>query len=233
MTLRLLPLLAVLPLLVAAAPAVRVDADPEPPTSSRRYSSPKSVFDAYVAAGEKKDYKTALGCLTPDAQKDLAAFTAYMMLYVRKVLPEDSKKTFEPVFEVMKKHGLTEKATEDVKVEEFNPVNMKLPENARQALRKLIKKPVPFMADLVTAQEKAEKNGLGGGGLQKQKTTLEDLKVKGNKATGTIVTSTGGFKMKQKVEFVKSEAGWKMIPAMEYQSDLSDVPPPPKPVEKK
>lgn len=234
MTIRRFSLLILLPLLAAAAPAVRSDHDPEPPSSSTRHASPRAVFDAYVLSSEKKDFRLAMSCLTRDAQQDLAAFTAYLMVYVRKTLPEDAKKPFQPVFDVMDKHGLTEKATEDVSTADFTPLNMKLPEKARQSLRKLIKKPGPFMKDLAVAQEKAEKNGLNGGVVQeKPKTTLEDLKINGNKATGTIVSSTGGFKMKQKVEFVKSQAGWKMIPALEYETDLSAPPPPPKPVEKK
>jgi len=221
---RLLILFALLPLLVAAAPPTSQD-DPEPGYRTRRYNSPRAVFEAYVKAGEKKDYKTALDCLTPDAQKDVAAFTAYLFLSIKSFNPDEAKKTFKPIYDVMDKHGLTEKATSDVKFE-GNP--LKLPEAARVALRKLIKKPEAFMIDMARASEKMQKDGLVPA-QGKTKTTLKDLKIDGNKATATMVTENGNGAgaTKQKVEFVKSHAGWKMIPSQEYESDLPPPPPPP------
>jgi hypothetical protein len=212
---RLATLLALLSLLTAA-PAMGKGDDPEPSISGKRYASPKAVFDAYAATTEKKDYKTALGCLTPEAVKDQAAFTAYVILAVRKIFPDELKKSWKPLFDAMDRHGLTEEATKDLAVGD-SPI--KLPEKARLGLRKLIKKPGPFMLDMAKASAKLEKEGAFGGGQMKTKTTLEGLKVQGNKASGKMVTDSGPSKMTQKVEFVKMSGGWKMVPATEYDTD--------------
>jgi hypothetical protein len=200
---------------LAAAPPSRDDVDPEPPYFTKRYSSPQTCFDAYAKASDKGDHKTAFDCLSPEAQKDTAAFTVYTMLSIKDNVPEEFKKTFKPVFDVMAKHGLTDKALKDFKAD----VNvMKMPEKTRLGLRKLIKKPLALMLDLSAAQEKVQKEG--GFGLPapqvKPKTTLSDLKTKGDKASGTMVVSYGGFETKQAVDFVKLNVGWKMVPSLEF-----------------
>jgi hypothetical protein len=211
---------------LAAAPPSREDVDPEPPFYTKRYSTPKACFDAYAKASDKGDYKIAFDCLSPEAQKDTAAFTVYAMLAMKNVnLPDEFKKAYKPVYDVLDKHGLTEKATKDFKAD-FNV--MKMPEKTRLGLRKLIKKPVALMIDMSAAQEKVQKNGGLGfhAQVEKPKTTLSDLKTKGNKASGTIVMSGNGFEMKQAVEFVKLSVGWKMVPSLEFATGGGAPPPP-------
>jgi hypothetical protein len=142
-------------------------------------------------------------------------------------LPEEFKKAFKPVFDVMDKHGLTDKVLKDFKANQLD-LTMKMPEKTRLGLRKLIKKPVALMIDLTTAQEKAQKNGgLPFAQQGKPKTSLKDLKVTGNKATGTIVVDYNGFESKQSVEFVKLNVGWKMVPSLEVVAVGGGAPPPP------
>jgi len=200
---------------LAAAPPSRDDVDPEPPYHTKRYSSPKACFDAYARASDKGDYKTAFDCLSPEAQKDTAAFTVFAMLALKdNNLPEEFRKAYKPVYDVMDKHGLTDKALKDFKGQGFA---MKMPEKTRLGIRKLIKKPMALMLDMTAAQEKAQKEGGLGQLVQqvKPKTTLTDLKTKGDKASGTIVVSYGGGEAKQSVEFVKLSVGWKMVPSLE------------------
>lgn len=222
-------ILCALPLLIAAAPPVSNENDPEPPYTGKVYKSPKAVFDAYTVAMQKKNYKVGLDCLTPESQQDLAAFSVYAMISIRKssIVPEELKKAYKPVFEVMDEHGLTEKATADVEIEE---IPLKLPEKARTALRKLIKKPATLMIDLTKASDKMDKTALGGAQAE-AKTTLEELKIDGNKASGKIVTASNNFKMTQKVTFEKGKRGWRMAPALEYEP-VFEAPQPP-PIEKK
>jgi hypothetical protein len=202
--------------------------DPEPPYRTRRYASPKACFDAYAKATEKKDYKTAFDCLSPEAQKDQAAFTVYALSSLPANLPDEFKKMYKPVLDVLDKHGLTEKARKDFKGDGFA---MKMPEKARLGLRKLIKKPQALLLDLTAAQEKMMKDGGLPAVQANPKFTLNDLKVKGDKASGKMVMSFSGTELKQSVEFVKLNVGWKMVPSMEYEG-LGGGAPAPAPADK-
>lgn len=208
----LLCLLAV----VSLAPAARADdTDPEPPYRGKRHDSPKAVFDAYAAANGKKDFRAAFACFTPEAQKDQAAFTAHMMLVVkRRNFPEEFRATCKPLFGVMEKHGLGEQAVKDIEVAD---THLTIPDKARLALRGLIKKPDLFLVDFCKAQIQARKLGFGAAS-GKVTSKLADLEVKEDRAIGVIVTTSERTELRQKVEFVKTPAGWKMIPALRHDA---------------
>ena len=82
------------------------------------YKSPEEVFDAYIAGLNKREPKTYYGCLTPEAVKKIAGEQARRGVQQRRFAePTKDKKDdkllriWKSVFDVMDKHGLTEKAT--------------------------------------------------------------------------------------------------------------------------
>lgn len=211
-----IPLLAGLVLASLALPAFAQEADPEPPSRTTSYKTPQACFEASIKASQKKDFKTAVDCLAPSTHKDVAAQTALMMLGMKN-LGEEFSKTFKPVFEVMEKHGLTEKATKDIKTTD--------PKAAMKTLAGLIKKPTPFLVELMAAQDKAAAGLNGGlGVIQNLKYKLADVKVKGDKATATLEMSFNGSDMKQPMEFVKFRGGWKMMPNLQAEALVVPAP---------
>jgi hypothetical protein len=198
-------------LLIAPLLSLRADEpDPEPSLSGKVYKSPQAVFDGYMTASEKKDYKAALACLTPAAQKDMAAYLAFIALSMKSVGVEEIVKAFKPMLDVMDKHGLTEKATKDIKVS--FAADKQEQQKARTAISKLIKKPIPFAIDMMKVQVELKPFG---GDQFKPKIKLEEVKIDGTRATGLMVVEVQGQQSKQKVNFAKLGSGWKMIPSFD------------------
>src|SRR5262249_51022629 len=82
------------------------------------------------------------------------------------------------------RHGLTAKVTKDIQTGD----DPKTAEKSRLALRRLIKHHAAFAAEYLAAQDKV------GGGQRpgEARIKLADLKVAGEKATGTMVVDFGG-----------------------------------------
>jgi hypothetical protein len=111
----------------------------------------------------------------------------------------------------MDKHGLTEKATREVKESKDPKEN----EKAKKAALELVKDPEAFLADFLAAFDSI-------GGVKdenKVKEKLTDVKTDGDKATGTIVRTFKGkddkeVEVKEEVRFVKVDGSWRMIPQL-------------------
>ena len=99
--------------------ATRIHGPADKEVKAALYKTPEECFDASETAASKGDFKTAVGCLAPRSQKEMAASSAVMVLRIegpvqqgqRKVEAEDAAKAFKPVFEALDRHRLTEKAT--------------------------------------------------------------------------------------------------------------------------
>jgi hypothetical protein len=177
----------------------------EPAPKEKQYKTPQAVFDAAMAAQERKDFKTAVACVAPEAQKEMAASFALNALNIKEGNKDEIRKGFKPLFDVLDRHGLTEKAVKDVQLGD----DPKTAEESREKLRKLIKKPADFAVDFLTAQDK-----VGAGDRPTEaKYKLTGVKIKGDKATATMSIAFGGEReITQPVEFVKINGGWKFIP---------------------
>lgn len=199
----------------------------EPPTKVKIYKTPQAVYDAFWGALKKKDFKTAIDCLAPDSLKQAAVDLAFQGVREReggfRPVPKDAKdggekmkpdEKMKPVFEVLDKHGLTEKVTKDIPRTPFGRGSKK----ARADMAALIKKPEAFTLDMLKALDKARPGMIGGGGDRSQK--LEDVKIEGDKAKGNVVHTfefkdkdkVGKNEFKQAIEFVKVNGGWRVDP---------------------
>jgi hypothetical protein len=186
------------------------------PDKTKVYKTPQECHAAGVEAFHKKDHKTWVGCLAPQAQKALASelavdFASDRAGYAKLEEKEREAvvKALEPVYDVMDRHGLTQKATKDV----TKSKDAREQEKARKAVLELIKNPETFLVDLYAALDKLE-------GKPKEqprpREKLTDVKIDGDKATATIVTTTGKGKKetqnKEPVKFEKINGSWRMIP---------------------
>src|SRR5579872_1879551 len=104
------------------------------------YATPQAVFDAAQAAQKKQDFKTLVGCFTPEAQKGMAAGLAFGALNQQAAARGDEKlrKQFKLILDALDKHGLTEEAAKKVNLK---PADAKEAEKAQQQVQGLIKDP--------------------------------------------------------------------------------------------
>ena len=178
---------------------------------AKLYKTPQEVFDAAEDAEAKKDSKTMAACLAPESQKEFAALLAVLAVEKRRMAKDEKDadkraalvKAAKPANEVLDKHGLTEKATKDVKFAETPKENKQI----RKALDELIKKPEAFLADMLAASD------FIGGDKDKPKSKLTGVKIDGDKATGVVVTEgkDKGKERKEPVKFVKVNGGWRIL----------------------
>lgn len=180
--------------------------------SAKAYKTPQEVFDAHQAAEEKDDHRTLLGCLTADAQKDTAVTLGASFAAGRSMLEESGEEqvkkalaAVKPIYDVLDKHGLTVKVTKGLESKDA-----KERAKARKAALGALKDPGKFLTELFAAASKAKMARYRG---DAPKTKLTDVKVSGDKATGTLERTSVGRDSQQKVtkeavKFVKKGDGW-------------------------
>src|SRR5262245_3792718 len=56
----------------------------EPEPKAKLHKTPHAVFDAFCGAGQKKDFKTAIDCLTPDALNQKIGHIARVTMEIRQ-----------------------------------------------------------------------------------------------------------------------------------------------------
>jgi len=183
------------------------------------YKTPQEVFDASVEAEAKDDFKTMVAVLAPVAQKEMAAQFAAEFAAERAELKEkkdkesaEMAKFFGPIFSVLDKHGLTEKATpKEVK----KTKDAKEYVAAKKAALGVIKDPTAFLVEMAAALHKISPN-------EKTKDKLTEVKIDGDKASGVVVTTYEDKKKKDKkdpVRFVRIDGSWRIIPSMAFEAD--------------
>jgi cytochrome c556 len=174
---------------------------------AKLYKTPQECFDAFNEAEAKQDYKTWVGCLAPRSQTELASLMLAGGIGARAELnkEKDEKKRaavakqMKPVFDVLDKHGLTEKATKGVDS----------PDDAKKTLGKVVKDLEGFLIDMAVASDKVEDKPKE----KKDKPKLADVKIDGDKATANEVRpSKKGKDEKTPVSFVKVKGGWRIDP---------------------
>src|SRR5262245_55215398 len=210
--------------LAAVALADKDKGEKKDEPKAKVYETPQDVFDAYVAAEKKDDYKTMFRCLSPRAQKEMAVSFAGALASNRAALEElkgkdaqDAVKKMKPIYDVFDKHGLTAKVTK-----ELDSKDAREKEKAKQAVLAALKDPEAFLVELFTAASKTglEKYDPSGPATLK----LTKVKIRGDKATGVVVRTTKGKDDKEKVEiepanFVKVGGGWRIDQGFEFSGE--------------
>jgi hypothetical protein len=178
---------------------------PTEPAKGKTYKTPQEVFAAAMAFQRKKDFKAMVDCVAPEAQKDMAAGLALAALSIKEGNKDEIRKALKPLFDVLDRHGLTEKATKDIQTGD----DPKTVEKSRAKLRKLIKAPAAFAVEYLSAQDRVGAGERPG----ETRVKLKGVKVKGDRASATMVIDFGGSKeLEQPIEFVRIGGGWKLIP---------------------
>lgn len=195
--------------------------------------TPQECFDNFLAFESKGHYKAMVACLAPEAVKVMALELILLGNELRdfaegrtlrdkdkdeRRMEKERADELRPVFAVMDRHGLTVKATKDIKVED-GTVKERL--KARLALLGLVKDLPAFCAEYLKAMRRAESFRRYG---PRRDAKLADVKVDGEKATGNLVETDrlkdGGTREdKTPVAFVKVGDGWRIVPRTKKLDD--------------
>jgi hypothetical protein len=176
------------------------------------YKSPQDVFVIALGARLRGELKSFVACLAEEAQLQFAGQLAADGLDKLKRLERSTTvdtraarlKHYQLLFDALGKHGLTEKTTRDI---QYNPGGEGV-EKAVRALLALIKNPPAFIFDYLTAQDKIM--GVRYPSTVKDKPRLTLVKIDGDRARGTFVSTVAGKEEEHPVEFVKIDGGWKI-----------------------
>jgi hypothetical protein len=182
------------------------------------YKTPQEVYRAAMVAQLKLDHKTYADCFTKEGLEYEAGISAYAGLDLLDLARKGDeyatrlKKREKAVFDVMARHGLTEKSTKSFKYE--REPRQEVMWKTSRALLTLIKNPGAFVIDFRTAQDKTAESRPSENverDLKERVEHLTDVKVAGDKATGTL-NPPPGLKggMKQPIQFIKIDGGWKI-----------------------
>lgn len=203
------------PVLLALVAAVSAQKKEEP---GAVYKKPEEAFDAAKKAAGKGDYKAFYKVLTPASGELLTAQVALLCVAMKNAAAVDKgqgnlSKQLKPVFAVMEKHGLKG----DV-VKKLKPLGPKADAKEQEKLFKEaikpIKDPAQFIHDALTKMQEAYPKGSGG--LKEiANDKLEDVKVDGDKATGTAVGLRKGkdkpVEAKTPLKFEKIQGSWRIV----------------------
>jgi hypothetical protein len=207
---------------LSAAAQKDKDEKPKDKEKPKAYKTPQEVFDAFLTSLNKRDAKTFVACVDPDTLDQVAAFYAVQGLQRRQraeggTTASKLAKLWKPTLDVLNKHGLTAKATKDVKLgKDPSPAELA---KAHAAVLPLLKDKAGFIVDYQNARDtelpKAKEDDL--------KAKLRDVKINGDKATGTmVVTISVKEEKKDPVEFVKVGGGWKIVPYPKKKDEGKD-----------
>lgn len=180
-----------------------------PAAVAQGYNTPQAVFDAAQSAQKKEDFKTFVGCLAPEAQKEMAAGLAFGGLNQQAAARADEKlrTQYKPILDTLDKHGLTDEVGKKVNLKPASPQEG---EKVQRELLGLIKDPAAFAVDMMTAYSKTEPFNRKPPDMPTPE--LTDVKVDGDKARGTVLVKAQGREFRQPIAFVKVGGSWKLAP---------------------
>lgn len=202
---------AVLALLLSGCGKGDGKGDGKGSTPAAEYKTPEEVFTAAKAASDKDDWKTFADCLTEKSRNTLAGSMAGLALMVKPAPGQPSKLNYQPVQAVLNKHGLTDDVIKGLHQREKG-FSEKL--TAFKLLGETIKDRGTFIVDVMSAfiemvPGKKSPSPLTGA-------ELKDLKVEGDTARGTLVTTKAGTEKRYPIEFHKSGNSWRIEPAERF-----------------
>ncbi len=175
-------------------------------------STPEAAYANLKDAADKKDIKRVMGCMTTESQDQMAgtlAFAGMMRKGMSEMpgMPADTKASVKKVAEVMAKHGLTDeylKSLDGKKKAAFNPADFG---GALKDITAPVKDKPAFVADMFAAMP--QKDGAPAA-FDIQYKGLKDVKITGDKATGTAVQVMKGKESETPMNFVKQNGSWKI-----------------------
>jgi hypothetical protein len=169
-------------------------------------NGPEVVFNAAMTALKADDHRAFIECFAPEAQKEMAADLVVMGLYKQHAAEKEGRTPEEdkPILEALDKHGLSYKVTKGMKLGRTIGGERR----SREEVGALLKDPIAVFVDLSAASRKKRP---GGGAAQGRTPTLDDVRIRGDRAHGIARMKQGNRELQGAVDFVKVGGTWKII----------------------
>ncbi len=151
-------------------------------------SSPDAVFKAAKKSAESNDWKTFYGCCDPEKAQDLLA----VMVMMAGFSVMQDKEGEKELHEIFRRHG----------IDPDKQVSMKASDS--KAAMASVKDPAACFHDLMTFNAKKSKKG-DAMSMMKLEGDLSDVKIEGDKASGTVTLKDG---KKTPVSFIHRGGSW-------------------------
>lgn len=159
--------------------------------SGTRFDSPQAAFDGLKEAVRSKDPQAISAALTDGAENTMAGTLVFMAGFA--ALDEEKRPEIETL---LQKHGID--TSEDAEKTDLT--------EGFHALAEPIKDKPAFIAEILAWIDENKEDDSAAPSLING--TLQNLKVEGDTATGTLVTSKRGAERKEPIEFRKVDGGW-------------------------
>jgi len=172
------------------------------------YASPQAAFDAMKAAAEKKDWRGVFKCMTPDSQDGTAGVMVVEATMMKTTTrggeeADEAKTARHKIDEVLKKHGVDEEALEELERGDMMPFS------EVQALCKKLGAPIKdkpaFVAEMLAAKEEMNPDEST---RSFEDATLIDVKIDGDEATGTYISTVEGKRTGKPISFKRIGGVW-------------------------
>jgi hypothetical protein len=175
----------------------------------KKYDTPQAVFDAFKTAIANNDWKAVYHTVTPESGNALVAGLIVQGYQVQAFAAKDKTgklaelaKPFEKAFA---RHSLSQEVIEKALKAIGKPKTTEEGQTALLKVAGLVKDRGAFLGDVMPLLTKGKKDL-----ATAAKATLEDVKITGDKATGTVVTSVGGKDKREPLAFKKVGGGWRV-----------------------
>src|SRR5262245_8482177 len=185
--------------------------------ASKLHQTPQEAFLAFMAAGEKEDWKAMCECLSDKTRDGFAAglIFAGSLAQAFATTPEERVK-FKRVEDVLTKYGVgpSKEPRKALKTKtDFDQAGTDI-EKAMMMAVASIKDRNAFIAEMLAAFKQARPdtatNLLAGQFFDFKDVTLEELKIQGDSATAVVVARRDGQEARQPLNFQRVEGGWRI-----------------------
>jgi len=178
--------------------------------TSKVHETPEQAFRAFMAAGEKEDWKGMCECLTNETRDKLAAGLIFAGSLAKGfATTEEQKAKLKAVDDVLAKYGI-----KDGQAPANAPKTEMDLEKAMMKLIESIQDRNAFIADVLAAFKQASDhpsmNPLAAPFFGFKDVRLEEVKIRGNSATAVAVARRDGQEARQPLNFRKVGDGWRI-----------------------
>lgn len=177
------------------------------------YKTPQAVFDAARKAAEKGDGKGVIQILSDDNRDGMAGMMVIIGSFSTQVgaafaKTDEDKEKIKKIDDVLTRYGVTQEMAKNA-IALAKEMKGKQPFEALPPLRKLlepVKDRAGLIADMMVLTDKK-----GGKPFDEFKTAkLQDVKVDGDVARGSVLVTKDGAEKTEPIEFRKEGGGWKI-----------------------